>query len=71
MEENIQTIKIDEDGKYVLTIKFPSDYDRAVGDKITQAIGNRMNEWWKSDEKFMMFGLWEGGPTIKIERVNE
>ncbi len=64
MNKNIQTIKIDEDGKYLIIVE---DTDNI---KDLQRLSQVLREWWNSNEKFLVLSPF-GEAKIRLERMEK
>ena len=62
----METIKIDEDGKYVLVVENAGH----VPLEQLNRIGKYLNEWWKEETKFFILDVTEG-VKVRFERLEK
>lgn len=62
----VQTVKIDPDGKYVLLVEAEDPDNRLVEQlRLGEEI---LNKWWRGDKKFITFRV-SGNIKVKFEKV--
>ena len=63
MDEIIQEIKIDADGKYILII------DQRLSMRESDTITKQLQKWWNSDHKFFVLDVYSG-VKVHLERMD-
>lgn len=67
----IETIKIDKDGRYLIVFKSTTHLSVSSAERFANQckdISQRINNWWASDEKFLMLAV-DDTVSVEFERI--
>lgn len=70
MENEVQTIKIDEEGRYMLFVKYPDKTHLPEIRNGTEILRDMIRLWWQGKEKFLLVPF-VGDVEIRLERMEE
>ena len=69
-EASVTVIEIRTHMRYVVQVNLDHPITPQVADNIRNTIGPRLDEWWKSGQKFFVLAV-DGGADVTFIRVDE
>ena len=70
MKDKVHTIRVDEEGRYILLIQYPSYWDGSWAHEAATLAQKLIAEWWESGDKFTVIPM-SKDTKIKVERVGK
>lgn len=68
--DDIQVVKIDPEGRYLLVMNFPDGFHPMEISEIFKGVSDDLRKWWESGERFGVVAVY-GGVEISLERIDD